>query len=68
MVCIFYCIYPLLAHRVEVESVYPRKREATRGLLAAIVGDTERQVESKRVEEVVASGSVEHDLRRALEV
>ncbi|KAI0937218.1 hypothetical protein AcW1_001258 [Taiwanofungus camphoratus] len=50
-----------------VESVYPRKREATRGLLAAIVGDTERQVESKRVEEVVASGSVEHDLRRALE-
>lgn len=34
----------------------------------AVVGDTERQVESKRVEEVVASGNVEHDLRRALEV
>jgi hypothetical protein len=32
------------------------------------VGDTERQVEYKRVEEVVASGSVEHDLRKAIEV
>ena len=39
-----------------------------KNFLQAIVGDTERQVESKRVQEVVASGDVEHDLRRALEV
>jgi len=32
------------------------------------VGDAERQVEFKRVEEVVASGSIEHDLRRAMKV
>jgi transcription initiation factor TFIID subunit 1, fungi type len=32
------------------------------------VGDTRRQVESKRVEEVVSAGSVELDLRRAIEV
>lgn len=36
--------------------------------MRSIVGDAERQVEYKRVEEVVASGSVEHDLRKALEV
>jgi hypothetical protein len=51
-----------------VESVYPRKREPQRGFLDAVVGDTKRQVENKRVEEVVASGSVEVDLRIALEV
>lgn len=33
-----------------------------------MVGDTRRQVESERVEAVVASGSVEQDLLRALEV
>lgn len=32
------------------------------------MGDAERQVEYKRVEEVVASGSIEHDLRRAMKV
>ena len=51
-----------------MEAVYPRKREVPKGFLAAVVGDTERQVESQRVEQVVASGSVEHDLRQALEV
>ncbi|GBE77413.1 Putative transcription initiation factor TFIID 111 kDa [Sparassis crispa] len=50
-----------------VETIYPRKKEVPRRFLASIVGDTERQVESKRVEQVVASGSVEHDLRRAME-
>ncbi|PCH34054.1 atypical/TAF1 protein kinase [Wolfiporia cocos MD-104 SS10] len=50
-----------------VETVYPRKKDASKGFLAAVVGDTERQVESQRVEEVVASGSVELDLRKALE-
>ncbi|KAI0334367.1 atypical/TAF1 protein kinase [Cubamyces sp. BRFM 1775] len=50
-----------------VESVYPKKKEIPKNFLQSIVGDTERQVESKRVEQVVASGDVEHDLRRALQ-
>lgn len=51
-----------------METLYPRKKDVPRGFLEAVVGDTKRQVESKRVEEVVSSGSVELDLRRALEV
>lgn len=51
-----------------VETVYPRKKEVPRAFLEAVVGDTRRKVESKRVEEVVSAGSVELDLRRALEV
>jgi hypothetical protein len=51
-----------------VETVYPRKREVHKGFLDAVVGDTKRQVESKRVEDVVSSGSIEFDLRQALEV
>lgn len=51
-----------------METVYPRKRENPKGFLDAIVGDTKRQVESKRVEEVVASGNIEAELRKALEV
>lgn len=51
----------------QVEAVYPRKREVPKGFLASVVGDMERQVESQRVEEVVASSSIEGDLRRALE-
>jgi hypothetical protein len=39
-----------------------------KGFLDAVVGDTRRQVESKRVEQVMSSGSVEVDLRRALQV
>ncbi|KAI9068702.1 atypical/TAF1 protein kinase [Trametes sanguinea] len=50
-----------------VESVYPKKKEIPKNFLQSIVGDAERQVESKRVEQVVASGDVEHDLRRALQ-
>ncbi|TCD62848.1 hypothetical protein EIP91_006329 [Steccherinum ochraceum] len=49
------------------ETVYPRQRELPKGYLDAIVADSERQTESKRVEQVVASGSVEQDLRNALE-
>lgn len=48
--------------------MYPKKRDIPKNFLQAIVGDAERQVESKRVEQAVASGDVEHDLRRALEV
>jgi transcription initiation factor TFIID subunit 1 len=51
-----------------VETVYPRKKEVPKGFLDTVVGDTKRQVESKLVEDVVSSGSVELDLRRALEV
>ena len=32
------------------------------------MGEAERQAQHQRVEQVVASGSVEHDLRQALEV
>ena len=52
----------------QVETVYPRRKEVPKGYLRSIVGDAERQVEYKRVEEVVASGSIEHDLRRAMKV
>ena len=53
---------------LQVETVYPRRKEVPKGYLRSIVGDAERQVEYKRVEEVVASGSIEHDLRRAMKV
>ncbi|KAF4623776.1 hypothetical protein D9613_002171 [Agrocybe pediades] len=51
----------------QVETVYPRKKENPKGFLEAVVGDAKRQVESKRVEEVVSSGNIEADLRRAIE-
>ncbi|KAF8078829.1 TAF1 transcription initiation factor TFIID subunit TAF1 [Lyophyllum atratum] len=57
----------LLKRPFHVETVYPRKKELPRGFLDTVVGDTKRQVESKRVEDVVSSGSVEVDLRRALQ-
>ncbi|KAJ7109984.1 TAF1 transcription initiation factor TFIID subunit TAF1 [Mycena epipterygia] len=50
-----------------IETVYPRKRDNPRGYLESVVGDTKRQVESQRVEAIVAASSVESDLRRALE-
>jgi len=51
-----------------VETSYPRKKEPPKGFLDAIVGDTKRQVENKRVEEVVTAGSIDVDLQRAIEV
>lgn len=51
-----------------METVYPRKRENPKGFLDAVVGDAKRQVENQRVEEVVSSGNIETDLRKALEV
>ena len=62
------CIQLTLPQPCLVESVYPKKRDVPKNFLQAIVGDAERQVESKRAEQAVASGDVEHDLRRALEV
>lgn len=61
----------MVVHRlnhITVETVYSRKKEVPKGFLDAVVGDTKRQVESKRVEDVVSAGSVELDLRKALEV
>ncbi|KAH7930506.1 hypothetical protein BV22DRAFT_1028228 [Leucogyrophana mollusca] len=52
---------------LQAESVYPRKKDIQRGFLDVVVGDTKRQVENKRVEEVMSSGSIEHDLLLALE-
>ena len=51
-----------------MESVYPKKRDIPKNFLDGVVGDTKRQVENERVEEVVSSGSIDHDLRVALEV
>ena len=51
-----------------METVYPRKRENPKAFLDAVVGDARRQVESKRVEEEVAAGNIELDLRKAIEV
>ncbi|TFK30851.1 atypical/TAF1 protein kinase [Coprinopsis marcescibilis] len=50
----------------QVESIYPRKREIPRAYLDSIVGDSKTKA-NKRVEQVVAAGNVELDLRRALE-
>jgi transcription initiation factor TFIID subunit 1 len=51
-----------------VETVNPRMKELPKNYLKSVVGATKRQVETKRVEEQVAAGSVEDDLRQALEV
>lgn len=50
-----------------VETSYPRKKEPPKGFLDAVVGDTQRQVENKRVEEVVTAGSIDADLKKAIE-
>lgn len=53
---------------LSVETHYPRKKETIKNFLESVVGDTRREVENKRVEEVVSAGNVESDLRQALEV
>ncbi|KIY51236.1 hypothetical protein FISHEDRAFT_64273 [Fistulina hepatica ATCC 64428] len=52
----------------QVEMTYFRKKEVPKDFLKTIVGDAKNQSESQRVEHVVASGSVEEDLRRAIEL
>ncbi|KAI0257021.1 hypothetical protein BJV78DRAFT_1357186 [Lactifluus subvellereus] len=52
---------------LQLESVYPKKRDIPKNFLDIVVGDTKRQVENERVEEVVSSGSIDHDLHAALE-
>ena len=51
-----------------METVNPKKKEIPKAYLRTVVGATKRQVENKRVEEEVAAGSVEDDLREALQV
>lgn len=53
---------------LSVESAYPKRKEQPRGLLEAIVGESHRQAQSKRVAEVVAAGDIDQDLKQALEV
>ncbi|KAI0347944.1 hypothetical protein BDW22DRAFT_1350061 [Trametopsis cervina] len=50
-----------------LETVYPRKKDVPKNFLDAVVGEAERQAQYKRVEQVVSSGSVEQDLRQAIE-
>ncbi|KAF8640571.1 hypothetical protein AX17_000233 [Amanita inopinata Kibby_2008] len=57
----------LVRRSFQLETIYPRKKETVRNFLDSVVGDTRREVESKRVEEVVSAGNVESDLRQALE-
>ncbi|KAG5654712.1 hypothetical protein H0H81_007468 [Sphagnurus paluster] len=57
----------LVKRPFHVETVYPRKKELPKAFLDVVVGDVKREVESKRVEDVVSAGSVEHDLRQAIE-
>ncbi|KAI9461181.1 atypical/TAF1 protein kinase [Russula earlei] len=52
---------------LQLESVYPKKRDIHKHFLDGVVGDAKRQVENESVEEVVSSASIDHDLRTALE-
>ncbi|ETW87080.1 hypothetical protein HETIRDRAFT_468878 [Heterobasidion irregulare TC 32-1] len=52
---------------LQMETVYSKRKDVPKAFLETIVGDTKRRVESERVEESVSSGSIEHDLRLAIE-
>ena len=49
-----------------MEIVLPKSKRVPRGYLSDVVGDTKREVETRRVEQVVTSSTVEDDLRKAL--
>jgi transcription initiation factor TFIID subunit 1, fungi type len=57
-----------LTYSYLVETWYPRRREIPRNFLEAVVGDTQKRQEDQTAAEAVASGSVDDDLRRALQV
>lgn len=57
-----------VADHVAVDTVNPRKKDVPKSYLRTVVGEAKRQVETKRVEEEVAAGSVEDDLAQTLEV
>ncbi|GJE86188.1 atypical/TAF1 protein kinase [Phanerochaete sordida] len=50
-----------------VEPAYPKRKEHPKSFLEGIVGESQRQAQSKRVAEVVAAGDIDQDLRQALE-
>ena len=58
----------LLCMRTTAEAYYPRKKTVPEGFLQAIVGETEREVENQRAEQVVSAGNIDQDLRKALQV
>lgn len=49
-----------------VEIIPSRTQRIPKDFLKTVVGDTEREVETRRVEKVVTSSTVEDDLRKAL--
>ncbi|KAJ3519520.1 hypothetical protein NM688_g9291 [Phlebia brevispora] len=51
---------------IQLEPFYPRRKEVPKAFLEGVVGEAERQVESKRVEEFISSGNIEQDLRQAI--
>ena len=58
----------VLIHHLIAEVHYPRKKTIPEGWLETVVGETERQVESQRAEQVVSAGNIDQDLRKALQV
>lgn len=56
------------AYDHQVETWYPRRKEVPRNFLETVVGNTRRQRQTKHAADAVASGSVDDDLRRALQV
>ncbi|KAI0095198.1 atypical/TAF1 protein kinase [Irpex rosettiformis] len=50
-----------------LETAYPRKKDIPKNFLDAVVGEAERQAQHRRVEQEVSSGTVEQDLRQALD-
>ncbi|KAH7107045.1 hypothetical protein BKA62DRAFT_685859 [Auriculariales sp. MPI-PUGE-AT-0066] len=55
------------ARNFQVETTNARRRTQPVNFLKNVVGDAKRQSENKRVEQVVAAGNVDDDLRRALQ-
>jgi hypothetical protein len=49
-----------------VETWYPRRRDVPRNFLDSVVGDTQRQQQSKAAADVVASSNIEDDLSKTL--
>ncbi|KAH9964216.1 TAF1 transcription initiation factor TFIID subunit TAF1 [Russula dissimulans] len=52
---------------LQLESVYPKKKDVPKNFLDVVAGDARRQVANERVEEVVSSGDLDTELRAALE-
>ncbi|KAH8835873.1 atypical/TAF1 protein kinase [Flagelloscypha sp. PMI_526] len=57
----------VLKRPVQIELVYPRRKEPLRNFLTSIVGANQKQVEDKRAAEVVSAANIDLDLRAAIE-